>query len=121
MLGYKFRVVAWSYVSAVVGATGLNRVFNMEINATDVSTVASTITLSAANTTPEGFKVAGSTTIAGANTGSATDTFSIEVVAGGTAFTAGSGFFLVTIQNMDMADATAHLSEAVNNLITALT
>lgn len=119
IFGHAFKILAWTYVAAVAGATGLNRVFNMEINTTDVSTVVSTITLSAANTGTVGAKVDGGA-ISGAQTGAAGDSFSIEVANGGTAFTAGSGFFLVKYQNLDDVNAFASLADHTNDLITAL-
>lgn len=118
--GYKFRIVSWAFVTEVllVGAIG-SRVANMEINTTDVGTVPSTITIPIANAAV-GTVTAG-TAVAGANTGSATDTISIEIAAGGTQFTAGSGTFLITIQNMDTADALASISDHVNDIIASLT
>jgi hypothetical protein len=119
IFGHAFKILGWTYVTAVAGATGLNRIFNMEINAVDVSTVVSTITLSAANTGTVGTRVDGGA-VSGAQTGAAGDSFSIEVAAGGTAFTAGSGFFIVSVQNLDTRDALASLADHTNNLITAL-
>lgn len=120
VIGFKFRIVSWSFVTDVVGVgAGASRVFNMEIGGTDVGTVVSTVTLTEAGTTPKGV-VTNGTAISGANTGSAADNFSIEVAAGGTAFTAGSGYFVVRIQNMDTADAIASLADHINDLIAAL-
>ena len=104
-LGFAFKILGWSFVTDVPGVgSGASRVFNMEIGAVDVGTVASTCTLTEASTSDKGEKTAG-TTVTGANTGSATDTFSIEVASGGTAFSAGSGYFLVQIQNTEISDA----------------
>ncbi len=102
--GYKFKILSWSAVVDVllVGAGG-SRVFNMEIGTTDVGTSPSTLTLAEANATL-GTVVAG-TAVAGANTGSSTDTFSIELANGGTAFSAGKVNFIIKVQNMDTADA----------------
>lgn len=108
-LGFKFKIISWAAVTtvALVGSGG-SRVANMEIGATDVGTVASTITVPIANTAV-GTVTAG-TAVEGANTGAANATFSIEIASGGTAFTAGSVMFLVLIQNMDTADAIASLA-----------
>jgi hypothetical protein len=117
VLGYKFKILAWSFTTAVAGVgTGASRVFNMEIGTTDVGTVASTCTLTEASTSDVGEQTAG-TTVTGANTGTAANTFSIEVASGGTAFTAGSGFFTILVQNMDTADTIASLSAKVDELI----
>lgn len=59
------------------------------------------------------------TAITGNNTGSATDTFSIEG-ANLTAFTEGSFWLLVAIQNMDTVNAVASLAAKTNALITVL-
>jgi hypothetical protein len=119
IIGYKFRLVSWCWVNEVllVGAGG-SRVANMVIGAVPVG-APSTITIDVATPTV-GAKISG-TAFASANTGSASDTFSIQIANGGTAFTAGSGTFLVLIQNMDTADAVASLAKHVNDLITALT
>lgn len=115
-IGHKFRIIAWAFVPTVAMVGG-SRVFNMEIDTTDVGTTPSTVTIPA---TAIGVVIPG-TTVAGANTGSATQKFSIEVAAGGTSLSAGEGYFIVSIQNMDSADAVASLSDHVNDLITALT
>lgn len=120
VLGYKFKILSWSFVTHVllVGAAG-SRVANMEINAVDVGTVPSTVTIPIANAAVGA--VTSGTAVAGANTGSASDSFSIEIASGGTAFTAGSGTFIIVIQNMDTADSIATLSAHVNSLIASLT
>lgn len=117
-LGFKFKILSWVFVTEVllVGAGG-SRVANMEINSTDVGTVASTITIPIANAVV-GTITAG-TAVSGANTGTASDTFSIEIAAGGTAFTAGSGVFVITVQNVDTSDAVASIAAKINSLIAA--
>ena len=117
VLGHKFKIMSWSWVdggTVLVGSSG-SRVANMEIGIVDVGTTPSTCTVVQASTAP-GRKIDG-TTVTGANTGSATDTFSIELAASGTEITAGNGAFLVKIQNMDVADAFAALAAEVVNLI----
>ena len=106
--GYKFKILKWAYVEdvAATGASG-SRVYNMEIVTADVGTVASTVTVTTASAA-RGRVIAG-TTVTGANTGTASGTISIEVAAGGTTHDAGAGSFVVTIQNMDVADAWASL------------
>lgn len=108
--GYAFTILAWSYITSHVGVgAGASRVFNMEIGTIDVGTTPSTCTVAEATTDTIGEKVDG-TTVTGAATGTATDTFSIECANSGTAFTAGSGFFLVRIRDNDLADAIASLA-----------
>lgn len=111
-LGYKFKVLSWAWVdggTALVGGSG-SRVANMEIGSVDVGTSASTCTVVQASTA-QGRRISG-TTVTGANTGSASDTFSIEIATGGTDITAGNGSFYVTVQNMDTADAVAGICTA---------
>jgi len=101
VLGHAFRILAWEWHdggTALVGSSG-SRVANMEIGTTDVGTVASTVTIIQSGTAT-GRRIAG-TAVSGANTGTATDTFSIEIASGGTDITAGNGVFTVTIQNLD--------------------
>lgn len=116
VLGYKFKIVKWCWIDGgvlLVGASG-SRVANMEIGTTDVGTVPSTVTVVQAGTA-FGRKIDG-TTVTGANTGSATDTFSIEIASGGTDITAGNGEFHVLFQNMDTADAIASIVAKLNPL-----
>ncbi len=120
VIPYKFKLISWYFVTevALVGGGG-SRVANMEIGTTDVGTVPSTCTILIA-ATATGTVTAG-TAIAGAQTGNAGDNISIEIAAGGTAFTAGSGTFVIDIANMDTCDSIASLSDHVNDLIVSLT
>jgi hypothetical protein len=107
--GFRFKIIDWTFVTTVAGTgSGASRVYNMEIGTTDVGTVPSTCTLTLASTSDIGELTAG-TAVSGANSGGNTDSFSIELASGGTAFTAGAGYFLVNIQNTDVADAFASL------------
>lgn len=112
VIPFKFKILSWYFVTevALVGGGG-SRVANMEIGTTDVGSVPSTCTILIA-ATAVGTVTAG-TAIAGANTGNAGDNISIEIAAGGTAFTAGSGTFVINIQNMDVADAIASLNASI--------
>ncbi len=120
VIPYKFKLISWNFVTevALVGGGG-SRVANMEIGTTDVGTVPSTCTILIAATAVG--TVTPGTAIAGAQTGNAGDSISIEIAAGGTAFTAGSGTFVIDIANMDTADAVASMSDHVNDLIVSLT
>lgn len=121
VLGYAFEILSWSFVNNVVSVgAGASRVYNMEIGAVDVGTVPSTLTLTEAGTDTVG-EVTDGTAVAGANVGSATDTFTIECAAGGTAFTSGNGFFLIRIKNLDSANAWASVAKHIDDLIVALT
>lgn len=113
VIGHKFKILSWEFVtSGVKGVgSGASRVYNMEIGTTDVGSVASTLTLTEASTSDFGERTAG-TAVSGANTGTASDAFSIEIATGGTDFSAGSGTIVVKIQNMDTADAIAGICTA---------
>ena len=60
-----------------------------------------------------GAQTTNGTAVTAANTGTATDNISIEMAAGGTVFTAGAGYFLIKIQNLDTADAVASLNASI--------
>lgn len=101
--GYKFKILSWEFITTVVGeGAGASLVFNLEIGTVDVGTVASTCTVTLSGTDTIGKRTA-ATAVAGANTGTATDALSVEVAGSGTAFTDGSGYFVVKVQNMDLS------------------
>lgn len=119
-LGYKFKILSWAFITDVLLAgAGGSRVANMEIGSTDVGTVVSTCTIPIANAAV-GTVTAG-TAVSGANTGSSSATFSIEIAASGTEFTAGKGQFSILVQNMDTADALASLAAQTDALLVDLT
>jgi len=115
-IGHKFRIVDWSFVVAVP-ITGGPRNFNMRIDAVPVGTVPSVLAIPASPTI--GTVILGAA-VTGAQTGNSGQNFSIDLLAGGTAFGVGSGAFIVTVQNMETADAVANLSKHTNDLITSL-
>jgi len=119
VIPFKFRLVSWLWVTEVllVGAAG-TRTANLAVGGVDVTGGVITVVIASAAV---GSVIAQGSAITALNTGAAGGNISVKLPGAGTQFTAGSGTFQITIQNMDMADATAHLSEAVNNLITALT
>lgn len=97
--GYAFKVLDIQFITTTLGTgASASLVFNAEIGTTDLT--GGVLTLALADATPLGNKKA-ATAITGANTGTATDSLSLEVAAAGTVFTAGAGFFLVTLQNLD--------------------
>lgn len=118
--GYRFKVLKFDFITTVAGTgAGASQIFNLEIGTTNVT---NTLTVTLASTAAIGQMTSGiPNPIAAANVGTATDTLSIEMAAGGTVFTAGAGYFLIEIQNMDTADAVASLNTSINTLITALT
>lgn len=118
--GYRFKLLKFDFITTVAGTgAGASQIFNLEIGTTNVT---NTLTVTLASTAAIGQLTSGAPNpIVAANVGTATDTLSIEMAAGGTVFTAGAGYFLIQIQNMDSADAFASLNTSVNSLITALT
>ena len=119
--GFNFKIIGWVFVTKalLVGAAG-SRIANMEINTTDVGTVVSTVTIPIANAAV-GTVTAGTAVSGTPISGNATDTFSVEIQAGGTQFTAGEGTFIILVQNIDDANAAASLAAHVDALITSLT
>jgi len=104
--GHKFKILKETFAVTVAVTTGSKAAtLNSEIGTTNVT--GSAVALTSANCTPLGALVAGGA-ITAANTGSATDTFSVEA-ASVTAFAEGAGVYLALIQNMDTADAIASL------------
>lgn len=102
--GHKFKILKETFAVTVPVTTGSKlATLNSEIGTTNVT--GSALALTSATCTPIGALVAG-TAITAANTGSATDTFSVEA-ASVTAFTEGAGVYMALIQNMDNADAAA--------------
>lgn len=117
-LGYRFKILAFDYVTTTVGTgTSASQSFNLAIGSTAVTggvvndTLASTATIGA---------ITAGTAVTAANVGLATDTLSIKMAAGGTVFTAGAGYFVIKIQNMDTADAIAGIIAAHNEIRAAL-
>lgn len=101
--GYRFKLLGIDFVTDVAGTgAGASQTVNLEIGTTNVTT--GTLVVTEAGTTPVG-KVIEGAAVTGANIGLASDSFSIELAASGTAFTGGRGSIIVTIQNLDVADA----------------
>jgi hypothetical protein len=120
VIGHKFKILSWEFITTLAGTgSGASLVFNLEIGTTDVGTSPSTCTVTLAGTDTIGKRTAG-TAISGANTGAAAAAISLEVAGSGTAFTAGTGYFVVEIQNMDTADAIASLAAKLNAEIAVL-
>lgn len=115
--GYKFKILSVSFAVNTPVTTGSKATtLNLEIGSTN--TTGGAVALTSANCTPIGALVAG-TAITAANTGSSSDTISVEA-ASTTAFAEGSGYLLIKLQNMDVADAAAGIVTLVNELRAAL-
>lgn len=116
--GYKFKLLAASFTTTTLGVgSSASQVINLEINSTNVT--GGVVTITEASTDTLGESSAG-TSITAANTGSASDTISVEVAASGTVFTAGEGILFIRIQNMDVQDNAAKTAELANELRAAL-
>lgn len=118
-LGYAFKILAVDAVVETVG-TGAGATMNLNLEIGAVNVTGGVVNPTLANTATAGALISG-TAVTAANTGTAADTLSIEVAAGGTVFTAGVIMLLIRVQNMDTANAIASLADHVNDLITALT
>lgn len=114
---YKFKVlrVAFAITSAVTTADKATTL-NIEIGTTNLT--GGEIALTSANCTPLGAVVAGAA-ITAANTGSSSATISVEA-SSTTGFVEGAGVLLITIQNMDTADAAASITNLLNELRAAI-
>lgn len=118
VLGYRFKILSFDFVTTIVGAgAGASQTFNLEIGAVNLTGGSLNVTLASTDTIGE---VTAGTPITAANVGTAADAISLEMSAGGTVFTSGSGYFVIKVQNMDSSDAIASLSDHINDLITAL-
>ena len=109
--GYKFKILALDFITGTPVTTAAKAsTLNAEIGTTNVT--GGTVALTSAACTPLGAEVAGAA-ITAANTGSASDTISIEA-SSTTAFVEGDGVIILTIQNMDVADAIASIVGELN-------
>lgn len=110
-LGHAFKLLDLSFVTTVAGTgASASQVFNLEIGTTNVT--GGVLTLLLADTDTIG-KIKAATAITALNTGTASDTISIEMAASGTVFTAGAGYFVITVQNMDTVNALASIARRV--------
>lgn len=97
--GHRFALLNLQFVTTVAGTgTSASQVFNLEIGTTNLT--GGVLTLTLASQSAIGV-VTSATAITDNYQGSATDSFSIEMAASGTAFTAGAGYFVITIQNLE--------------------
>lgn len=97
-IGHRFAIVGVDFqVCKPVTTAAKLASINLEIGTTDLT--GGVVALTSALATPAGKQVAGSAVTA-ANTGTSTDTISIEA-SGVTAFSEGSGWLMVKVQNLD--------------------
>lgn len=116
--GYKFKLLGLGFVTTVAGTgTSASQVFNLAISGT--ATTGGVLTLTLASQSTIGV-VTSATAITALNTGSATDTISLKMAASGTVFTAGAGYFVIKLQNMDSADSAASTAALLNAIRTGL-
>lgn len=116
--GYRFKLMALDFVTTIVGAgAGASQVFNLEIGSTNTTGGVLTVTLASTDTIGE---ITSGTAITAGNVGTAADAISLEMAAGGTAFTSGSGYFILRVQNLDTADAVASLADHINDILLSL-
>jgi hypothetical protein len=112
--GYAFKILKVDWVTTVAGTgSSASQVFNLEIGTTNLTGGVVTATL--ASTATIGSITAG-TAVTANNTGTASDNFSIEMAAGGTVFTAGAGYFVIEIQNLDTVNTAASITRLLNEI-----
>lgn len=109
--GFKFKLLALDFVTIVPATTASKAsTLHLEIGSTAVG--AGTCALTTVGCNARGKLTAGAA-ITGANTGSESDAISV-VGASTTTFGEGAGNIVITIQNMDVADAVASIAREVN-------
>lgn len=117
-LGYKFKILSFSFIVDVVDSTGAKgATIQTKINGSSLT--GGLLTLTSALVTPKG-QVINATTITAGNTGSNSATISLTGALNVAAFVTGSGWLMLRVQNMDTADAFASISTNLNSLRTAL-
>ncbi len=108
--GHRFKVLKVDFrVEKAVTTAAKLASLNLEIETTNVT--GGVVALTSDNCTPKGAAVAG-TAVTAANIGTATEKLSVEA-ASVTAFSEGTGWLLISIQNMDTADAIASLAAKI--------
>lgn len=96
--GFPFEIVKFQFVTTVAGTgSSASQTFNLEIGTTNVTGGSLNLTLASQATIGA---ITDATAITANNTGSDTDTISIEMAAGGTVFSAGAGYFVITLRNL---------------------
>jgi hypothetical protein len=118
LLGYNFKVLGIQFVVEVAVTTAAKGATIIPyINGAAVTTTG--VVLTSALCTPKGTTIAGGNVTA-ANTG--TNTNPLQLVASGvTAFVEGTGWVILTIQNMDTANSDASLASKINAILGVVT
>lgn len=115
--GFKFKVLAVDFVTTTVATTSAKAsTLNVEIGTTNLTGGVVSLTTSSCDTRGE---ITAGTSVTAANTGSATDTISVEA-SSTTTFVEGAGTLLIKIQNMDTADNMAKTARLTNELRASL-
>ena len=115
--GFAFKVLAIQF-SSEIAVTTAAKAATITPYINGVSTTGGALALTSANCTPKGTTVTGSTITAG-NTGTSAQTLAL-VASTVTAFSEGSGWIILRVQNMDSANATASLAAKINTIKAAL-
>lgn len=116
--GYAFKVLAIQFSVEIAVTTAAKAVtLTPTVNGSGVTGGA--LALTSANCTPKGATVSGSA-ISGGNTGTSAQTLGIAA-SSVTAFSEGTGWVLLRVQNMDTANAIASLADKWNDALAALT
>jgi len=116
--GFAFQLLAMDFVTTTLGTgAAASQTFQPQINGSNVTGGAVNVTLASTNTLG---KLTAGSAVTAANAGTNAQAVSIVFNTGGTVFTAGAGYFLLKIKNMDMANSMASVAAAINTLITAL-
>jgi hypothetical protein len=112
--GFAGKILSADFVTTTLGTgSGATQAINLEVGTTNLTGGVVTVTLASTDTLGE---ISAGTAVTAANTFTASDSISIEVAAGGTVFTAGSGVLLLRVQNTDTADAAASLAAKWNEV-----
>jgi hypothetical protein len=116
--GYAFELLSFEFITTKLGTgASASQVINAEIGSTNVTGGVLTVLL--ADTDTLGKKKA-ATAVTAANVGTAADTLSFEVAAAGTVFTAGEGYILAKLRNLDTVNAIKSHSDKIEEILVGL-
>lgn len=115
--GFRFKVLSINF-SVEVAVTTASKAATITPAIGGVSVTGGALALTSANCTPKGANVSGSS-ITAANTGTNAQTLTL-VASGVTAFSEGTGWVLLRLQNMDSADFAASVATKLSSLMAIL-
>jgi hypothetical protein len=116
--GYAFELLSVEFVfTTLATGAGASQILNFEIGTTNLTGGALTLLLADGDTLG---KKKAATAITAANVGTAADTISLEVAAGGTVFTAGQGTLLLKLRNMDTVNAIKSITDKIDEILVGL-